>query len=462
MKHLNNPASFRDPNGFLFFYDEILYRQINSSYKAHYETLINSGLYAYLEEQSLIVQHKKVYDIASPNPESSYCIIQPEIVDFISYPYEWCFLQLRGAALTTLRIMRMSLEHGMILKDASAYNMQFHLGKWQLIDTLSFEIYKEGEPWIAYKQFCQHFLAPLALMAYGDQRVNLMSRLFIDGIPLDITSKLLPLKSKFRLGLLTHIHMHAKSQKRYADNKIRYKKVSSQFNKRALIGLVESLKNTVKSLSVRGKRSEWGNYYEITNYSDRSFKEKKRIVRKFIKEIQPACVWDLGANTGEFSRLASDQGIFTVAFDIDPDAVNQNYIQVRKQRETNHLPLVMDLTNPSPSLGWAHQERQSLVDRGPVPMVLALALIHHLAISNNLPLIKIAEFFVSIGKFLVIEFVPKSDTQVQVLLQSRKDIFNNYSVKGFECAFKNYFQIKNKHQIIDSERIIYLMESNNY
>ena len=457
-KKVSQSASFRDPSGFLFHQDGILFRQVNQEYRKHYDHLIQSGFYQALVDQNLMVSHNEIEDVAPPLPEIAYKVIKPEMVGFISYPYEWSFHQLRSAALTTLRLARMALDHGMILKDASAYNLQFHQGRWQLIDTLSFEIYKEGEPWVAYKQFCQHFLAPLALMAYRDQRLNLMSRLFIDGIPLDISAMLLPLRTKLRFGLLTHIHLHARTQKRYAGKEVSQDEVKGKISHQSLVGLLDSLRNAVKDLSVRTSRTEWADYYQDTNYSEAAFNEKKAIVKAFIQKVQPSSVWDLGANTGEFSRLACEQGIFTVAFDVDPGAVSKNYIQVRKNREMNHLPLVMDLTNPSPGLGWGHEEREALMARGPVSMVLALALIHHLAISNNLPLPRLAQFFHDICQYLVIEFVPKSDSQVQRLLRSRKDIFDQYTVEGFESAFKQYFDIIEHQQVSGSERILYLMK----
>ncbi len=460
MKDLHKQsASFRDPSGFLFFQNGVLYRQINQSYQTHYDHLMESGLYDALVNQGLMVAHEEVEEVASPDSDNTYCVIKPEVVDFVSYPYEWTFLQLRGAALTTLRLARVALDHGMILKDASAYNLQFHRGRWQLIDTLSFETYTEGEPWVAYKQFCQHFLAPLALMAFRDQRMNLMSRLFIDGIPLDVAAKLLPFRSRMNFGLLTHIHLHVRSQKRYADKQVSREQVRGKISHKALVGLLDSLRNTVKGLSVKLDKTEWANYYGETNYSRSAFDEKKAIVSDFIEKVNPAKVWDLGANTGEFSRLASDKGVFTVAFDVDPGAVAQNYVQVRKNREENLLPLVIDLTNPSPGLGWGHSERQSLMERGPVPMVLALALIHHMAISNNVPLPKLAGFFREICDHLVIEFVPKSDSQVQRLLRSREDIFDDYTIEGFEAAFDQQFQTIEKKQVPESERILYLMEA---
>jgi len=377
-------------------------------------------------------------------------------VSFISYPYEWSFGQLKDAALATLSIQRRALKLGMSLKDASAYNIQFVRGKATLIDTLSFEAYKEGQPWVAYRQFCQHFLAPLALMALKDVRLSQLLRVYIDGIPLDLASELLPWKTHFNFGLLTHIHLHAGAQKKYAGKEV--KSHGGSMNKQAMTGLIESLDSTIRKLDWKPDGTEWGNYYEITNYSDAAFEHKKQLVREWTGRVQPALVWDLGANNGVFSRVVSEVGPFVAAFDIDPAAVEQNYRQVRAEKNEKVLPLLLDLTNPSPALGWANRERDSFGSRGPVDMALALAVIHHLAISNNVPLPQLANFFAETGKWLVIEFVPKSDSQVKKLLASREDIFPAYTREGFEAAFRIRYRIQEAVNVNESERVLYLME----
>jgi hypothetical protein len=363
---------------------------------------------------------------------------------------------LKDAALAILSIQRRALKAGMSLKDASAYNIQFVRGKATLIDTLSFELYKEGQPWVAYRQFCQHFLAPLALMALRDVRLNQLLRVYIDGVPLDLASELLPSKTRFHFGLLTHIHLHAGAQKRYSgvDVKSRAPTMSQQ----AMTGLIDSLDSAIRKLEWKPGGTEWENYYDITNYSDAAFEHKKQLVEEWSARWKPSLVWDLGANNGVFSRVAGESGAYVVSSDIDPTAVEQNYRQMKEEKTQNLLPLLIDLTNPSPSLGWANEERDSFGARGPADMVLALALIHHLAISNNVPLLQVADFFSKIGKWLVIEFVPKVDSQVQKLLVSREDIFPNYTREGFEAAFRQRFRIAEAVNVRESERILYLME----
>jgi ribosomal protein L11 methylase PrmA len=418
---------------------------------------MGSGLYDKLVKAGLLIPHQEV-EQTPVEKDAAYKILQPEAIPFISYPYEWSFSQYKDAALATLSIQKRALKTEMSLKDASAYNIQFLLGKPVLIDTLSFEMYREGQPWVAYKQFCQHFLAPLALMALKDVRLSQLMRIYIDGVPLDLASQMLPGATHLNFGLLTHIHLHAGAQKRYADVAIEQPKARGGMSKRAMLGLIESLQSVVRKLKWRAGDTEWGNYYDITNYSDAAFAHKKEVIAGWVERVKPNIVWDLGANNGEFSRIASEAGIYTVSSDIDPTAVEQNYRRIRQKREQNLLPLVLDLTNPSPSLGWANVERDSFVRRGPADMVFALALVHHLAISNNVPLPKVAEFFARIGDWLVIEFVPKSDSQVQKLLRSREDIFDKYTKEGFEQAFGIFYNIHESTLVKDSQRILYLLQ----
>lgn len=446
-------SSFRDPSGFVFFRDGQLLRQINLSYREHYDMFIDSGLYESLQKQQAIVRHQEVENGTDPQ---AYKTIAPQQISFISYPYEWCFGQLKDAALLTLEIQKIALEHGMTLKDASAYNIQFDQGKPILIDTLSFEKYHEGSPWQAYRQFCQHFLAPLALMHYSNMHAGRLSAIWLDGIPLEIASSFLPAKTKWRFSTMMHIHLHAKSQKHYERKE--GKSAHTKMSKFQMLSLLDSLVGTIKKLTPHRQNTEWGDYYTRTNYSEESIDNKKAIVTSFIDKLKPSSVWDLGGNDGHFSRVASDQGIPTISFDIDPVAVEQNYQHVKEKKETHILPLVLDLTNPSPAIGWANAERDDLTTRGPAHTLLALALIHHIAISNNVPLAKIAYYLSQLGNNLIIEFVPKSDSKVQYLLKSREDIFVHYNEQDFEKSFGEYFSIEEKQQVLHSERTVYLMK----
>jgi len=451
-----NPASFRDPSGFVFTHEGALYRQVQKSYAEHYDYLIQSGLYENLEKSGLLLSHEEA-DLTLSIDDSAYRLLKPEVIPFLSYPYEWSFSQLKDAALLTLRIQKKALEKGMVLKDASVFNIQFLRGKPVLMDTLSFERYREGAPWIAYRQYCQHFLAPLALMAKKDIRLNQLFKTHIDGVPLDLASQLLPFRTRLLPSLMTHIHFHAKSQKRYADKIIVKRNYRiSLFQLRALI---DSLESATRALEWKPEGTEWGSYYGNTNYTETATVQKKNVVETFLKTTGARTLWDLGANTGMFSRVGPEMGIHTVAFDVDPAAVEKNYREMKNRKEINLLPLLNDLTNPSPAIGFENKERMSLEERGPVDAIFALALIHHLAISNNLPLRRVAEYFSRLCSWLIIEFVPKSDSQVQRLLSTREDIFPDYTQPAFEREFSRYFEVRESIRINDSERTLYLMRN---
>jgi hypothetical protein len=449
-------ASYRDPCGFVFARNGELYRQINEAGRSDYDRLLASGLYDRLVKAGSLVAHEEADPGLSPDGRA-YRVIRPERVKFISYPYEWCFSQLKDAALLTLRLQKMAIGHGMVLKDATPYNVAFSKGRAVWIDTLSFEVLPPDAPWVAYGQFCRMFLAPLALMSQVDVRLLQLMRSFLDGPPLDLVSTLLPARSRLRPGLLMHLHLHAAAQRR-AGRSERTGPPARAFSRNALTGLVDSLERTVQRLRWRAAGTTWGDYYDATNYSGAAFAHKREIVEGAIDRLAPASVWDLGANDGTFSRLASRRGIPTIAFDVDPAAVEKNYCHAVGAGEQNMLPLLLDLTNPSGGSGWANEERDALADRGPADVALVLALVHHLAIAHNVPLDRIADYLSRLARSIVIEFVPKSDSQVQRLLASRVDVFDGYTREGFERAFGTRFEIEEAIAVRDAVRVIYVMQ----
>lgn len=420
---------------------------------------MKSGLYDSLIESRLMVSHQEVED-DDPKSENYYKTIKPEVIPFISYPYEWCFSQLKDAALTTLNIQKKAISFGMTLKDCSAYNIQFNKGKPVLIDTLSFEKYTDGMPWVApYRQFCKHFLAPLSIMSYTNIGLNKLSQIYIDGIPIDLASSLLPFRTYFNNSLFYHIHMNAKIQNRFADKPVyteKYKMV-----KKSLLKLVDKLELGIRKLNWHPSGTMWHDYYRdpnFSNYSSESFDHKKQLVADFLKKINPNTVLDLGSNLGIFSRIANDMGLLTIAADNDPAAVEKNYLSCIKDNTKLILPLIIDVINPSPDIGWENKERISFIKRCKIDTVMALALVHHLAISNNLPLDRIASYFSTLCNNLITEFIPKNDSNVKKLLLRREDIFPNYNQKEFEYQFRKYFTILEFYKIKDSERTLYLMK----
>jgi hypothetical protein len=457
---MKNKFLNRDPSGFVFKRDDKIYRVIKKSYQKNYNYLLQSGLYDKLCSERLLIPHTELKDWKSILEDDFqpdyYKVIEPQKVDFISYPYEWCFDQLKDAAVATLLVQKEALDHNMSLKDASAYNIQFIDSKPIFIDTLSFEIYEEGNPWIAYKQFCQHFLAPLALMSYKDLRLHKLLANYSDGIPLDLVNLLLPFRSKLNAKILLHITLHSKAQKKFSNKK---KEIANlKFSRASFNRLIDSLLNAVRSLKLKDSKSIWINYYEENILNSDYLDHKVRLITALLHKEKPLRLWDVGSNTGRFSEIASEQHIKVVSFDSDPLTVNKFYNRCKAKGDKNILPLIMDLINPSGSSGWALEEHSSLIERANSDIVLALAIIHHLAITNNIPLNSLAEFFASLSKKLIIEFVPKHDPNAQLLLRSREDVFINYNQSNFEKEFGKYFKIFYKEKISASDRVLYLME----
>jgi ribosomal protein L11 methylase PrmA len=261
------------------------------------------------------------------------------------------------------------------------------------------------------------------------------------------------------VSTVLHIHLHAWAQGRYAGSAVTTAAKGKSMTQQSLLTLVGNLKSAVQRLSWKPSGTEWAEYTSDNNYSEVASSSKRAMVVTQLTAVKPRMVWDLGANTGEYSRAARETGAYVVSFDVDPAAVERNYRRVRTEKEAGILPLLLDLTNPSPGQGWAGRERLSLQERGPADAILALALVHHLAIGHNLPLERIADYLSSLGRHLIIEFVPKSDSQVSRLLLSRPDIFPEYTREGFEAAFQQHYQIRSIARVEDSERWVYAMES---
>lgn len=445
-------SSFRDPSGSMFEQHNILYRGITSLHRIHWNAFIQSGLYRRLTEKNLLVPHKET----SAHHTSFYKIIKPLRVPFISYPYEWCFSELKDAALLTLKIQKIALEHNMTLKDASAYNIQFLDGKPIFIDSLSFEKYQEGEPWIAYQQFCIHFLGPLLLMKYTHGQLHNLTQIYLDGVPLSIISGLLPKHTWFNVFILMHIHLQAKLQM----TRVSLNTQTIRLPKKSQLHIIDQLETGISHLYAGVGAGEWGNYYQTNTYTKSALLAKKNIVSRFLSLLHPETVWDLGANTGLFSHVAAKEGATTVvSLDLDMDSVERNYTYCKQHRITSCHPLVMDITNPSPGRGWHNDERVSLWSRGPADVILCLALLHHLVIRQHIPFEKIAQSLSRSCRYLIVEYIPKEDEQVKRLLQNRRDIYYDYTQNGFESIFKKFFVITEKIKIPHSERTLYLLKN---
>jgi SAM-dependent methyltransferase len=451
------PGSYRDPSGFVFRRDGVLYRQINASFADDWHAFESSGLAADLMDRRLLVPHQAAPIEFAPE-QRAVAVIQPEEIGFISYPYEWSFSQLKDAALLTLDAQAKAGEHGMTLRDASAYNVQFKAGRPILIDTLSFERAAPDAPWKPYRQFCEHFLAPLALMAHRDGRLGLLLRNYIDGIPLDLAAELLPRGTRWSPGLAAHIHLHARSQRQHADDTDpAVREVTMKASRR--LALLDHLRRTVEGLKVDAAGTQWADYADRTSYSATGTASKEAIVRRMLEAIGAKRAWDVGANTGRYSAIAADSGYEVVALDIDWAAVERHYLALRSSGEARIMPLLADIAEPSPAIGWENEERASLLDRANADVVVGLALVHHLAIGRNVPLPMIGRLMARLAPNLILEWVPKEDPMAKRLLAAREDIFADYSADGLRAAFRHDFEILEEAPIEDSLRILFRMRT---
>lgn len=446
-----HPASFRDPSGFIFHYDGKYYRQINNSYAENYDLLISSGLYNTLTTKQYLLPHTEIKENI-PGAEDHYITILPEQLSFTSYPYEWCFEQLKDAAILTLKIVKNAVEHGMILKDATPFNIQFHKGKPIFIDTLSFEKYDASLPWIAYRQFCEMFLFPLWLSHYHKMNFQQILNIYPDGISAEITAKLLPAKSRLSSSIWMHLLLQNMIKKQSPDIKTSY-----SFSKKKLLDLITHLENTIKKLD-NSSKTTWSDYYNEGIEEPAYLDEKKIIISQLLTQVNGKKIIDLGANDGVFSLLSAEKGLDVIATDSDEQCINNLYKKIRSEGIANIVPLCFDIMNPSAATGFTNKERTSINDRLKADTVMALALIHHLAIGKNISLQMLAAWFYELAPQLIIEFIPKEDDKTQILLQHKKIAFPDYTVTGFETAFAVKFSIERKEAVAATKRLLYFMK----
>ena len=332
MSHALSAVSFRDPAGFVYRQQGDLRRQVNLVYREHYDQLMASGLYEDLARDRLLIPHEELEDEAW-EPALAYKVIRPEPIEFISYPYEWSFSQYQDAALATLEIQRRALGHGMTLKDCSAYNVQFQRGRPIFIDTLSFEAYREGSPWVGYRQFCEHFLAPLALMSLKDHRLNQLCRTNIDGIPLDLAVRLLPIRSRLRWGLPCIFICTQASRRPTPIRPARRPAARMRMSRNAVLGLIDSLESAVRRLAVAAVGRGWASYDQDLPYTPEEFERKARLVRELLDRTKPANRLGPRRQHGGLQPDRRGAGASsTVAFDFDPACIERIYLEAARAR----------------------------------------------------------------------------------------------------------------------------------
>ncbi|MCL5744059.1 MAG: SAM-dependent methyltransferase [Acidobacteria bacterium] len=442
-------ASFRDPAGYVVF-DRGLYKRVVARHGEHdYERLIGSGLYESLVRDNLLVSHREETTDLDDVHDQVHKLLTPAQIHFISYPYEWCFTQLKDAALLTLQIQERAMSFGMSLKDASAFNVQFHEGRPLFIDTLSFEE-DQDRPWVAYEQFCRHFLAPLSLMRSRSLSLNKLLAVHLDGVPLGLASRLLGVSSYLRPGVLLHVHLHARAQRSQSRAG-----EAQQSGRKAKLQILRSLRQTIENLRLPRGTSEWSEYTTRSDhYPDTSASFKLEYVSRALECVKPGLVYDLGGNAGVYSHLAAAHGCRCVLYDADPLCIEHAYLREKESGSGLILPLVVDLANPTPAVGLNLSERACTFDRARGSLVLALALVHHLRLRYNIPFRRMADLLAKFGDRLVVEFVGPDDPMARQMLARKRTPPDDYSLEAFISAFSSRFRLLDRAPIPGMQRTL--------
>ncbi|MBI4775660.1 MAG: methyltransferase [Deltaproteobacteria bacterium] len=455
------PGSFRDRNGRVVYTAEGVFRLLSDHALRQWEALSKTLFFQRLMSDGKIVETERVH----PEPRALThgidgnwaAVLKHRTVPFVSYPYEWCFGMLQDAALLQLELLRAALDEDMILKDASAYNVQWIGTRPIFIDVPSFEEWEAGEPWIGYRQFCQLFLYPLFLQAYKNVSFQPWLRGQIDGIDPEQFNRLMSLRDLARPGVFSHVFLQAKMQARYgsSDKDIRTTMKSVGFHKNLILSNVDRLRKIVRRLSLKPRESEWSDYERFHTYTNEDLERKAAFVRRAVHSRPWNLVWDLGCNTGAFSRIASENARYVVAMDADHLAVERFYQALRSEGREAILPLVMNLSDSSPDLGWRGLERKSIVGRGKPDLTLCLALIHHLVITANIPLPELVDWLAALGTDLVIEFILKEDPMVRTLLRNKADHYDDYDLAVFEGSLSASFEVIEREPLGNGTRILF-------
>ena len=461
-----NYISYKDTAARVVLKEGIYYRYIFNEYKKEYDNLMQSGLYEALKSKGYLISHSELnYE---GGDSTIYKQLLPEQIHFQSYPFCWSYTQWRKAIIVNLEINKIALKYGMLLKDATPFNFYFKEGRAILLDTSSFIFFKEGAPWLAYKQFCSEFLSPIALMHYNGQIWSGMVKANLKGLPLSFVSKQLPLQSWFNLSCLLHIHMHAK----YANNEGSIEeenksksKVKEGFTKEKLLSLIDMILGTVKKWKqAYNINKHWHSYYESDIESPIYLNQKEEIITNWLYTLKPKTVIDLGANTGRFSFLAAKQVEQVISIESDYNCVDAIENAIDNGDLKNIVVGQMDLSETTPNFGILEKEYSSIFKRlsnihlSP-SLVMGLAIIHHLYITNYLSFGQITELLAKFNsKYLIIEFVPIQDSKVQLLIKNKQRDFSSYTQENFTASLLEYFKLIEVKKMEGTDRELLLFE----
>lgn len=453
------PGSYRDRNGGVFYRDGAVFRGISAKALANWEALSATRFFADFTARGNIVPTERVEaPFAEGEGDSWAAVLEHAPIPFVSYPYEWTFGMLKDAALLHLELMLAALEEDFILKDSSAYNVQWQGTRPVFIDIPSFEVLAQGQPWVGYRQFCELFLYPLMLRAYKGVDFRPWLRGSLDGIPARSLRPLLSARDLLRPGVMMHVAAQAALQRRYAgaERNVRSSIAQAGFDKKLIARNARNLHGIISRMTPRGGKTDWADYARTHSYDETEFEAKCAFVREAAGFRRWRRVWDIGCNTGTFSRIAAENADHVMAMDGDWMAVETLYQSQKALPDPAAiLPLVVDLSDPSPGQGWRGAERKSLAERGKPDLTLCLALIHHIVISANIPMADFIQWLADLDTALVIEFVDRDDEMVGTLLSNKDDQYDDYRRESFEALLSRHFDIRESRLLKGGKRSLY-------
>ena len=458
---ITEPGSFRDRNNRVFYRDGLVYRSLSVSALEAWDRLAATKFFGPLMAAGKIIATERAQEPGLMDADGPWVgVLKHARIPFISYPYEWSFGMLKDAALLQLELLLAALEEGMVLKDASAYNIQWRGTQPVFIDVVSFTPLRAGEPWVGYRQFCEMFLYPLFFAAYKGLAFQSWLRGRLDGIPVADCARLMSFRDGFRPGVVTHVHLQNQMQKRYNQTQqdVRGNLQSAGFRPEMIRANATRLQQIVKQLTWDPGPSEWSEYVDHTQYDQTAQQRKEQFVRQIVLSKRWRRVWDLGCNTGAYSKIAAENADCVVAMDADAACTERLYQTLKQEKHHTILPLVMALTDPSPNMGWRLLERKGLAERGKPDLVLCLALIHHIVISANVPLQEWIQMLADLGCAVIIEFVTREDPMVKTLLRNKEDLYTDYDLRYFEQSLAGAFAVRKREVLIPDMRILFHAE----
>lgn len=451
-----DPGSFRDPDSRVFRDGDRVLRALSERGLEDWEQLAGTEFFTRMQDDGRIVRTERFEDPPAIRLDGVSAVLRHERVPFVSYPYEWPFSMLREAALLELELLRAALAEDMVLKDGSPYNVQWRGSRPVFIDVGSFERLGEGEPWAGYRQFCTLALYPLMIQAYAGLPFQPWLRGSLEGIEPAEARAVLRGRHTFRPGVLAHVALHARLERREGDRDTRTEVKKAGFRKELIEANVGRLQKLVGKLDWGSSKTAWSDYSDRAHYDAEELDRKDRFVREACVSVRPGLTWDLGCNDGRYSRIAAETSGYVIAVDGDHATVEALYRDLRSENDERILPLVMDLADQSPARGWRGLERTRLEERGRPDLVFCLALVHHLSIAANVPLAEVVDWLASLGGTLVIEFAGRDDQMVKRLLsRKRDDAHPDYTLESFEQILGQRFEIVRREPLASGLRTLY-------